>query len=134
MLLNDHRIEEKQSFKHLSVYICIKYRKLQCIEKNYLVPLIFFVQIAFLVNSSIYFICTQYFYSSTKYRFSFIRDIFWLSSKFSFQWQYRFFGHFWSKYFGQSFPLLLTTLLLCCSCIYYLAHEYISGFLQNLRT
>ena len=34
VLLKDHRVEEKQSFKRLSVYISITYRKLQFINKN----------------------------------------------------------------------------------------------------
>ena len=41
VLLKDHRVEEKQFLKRLSVYISIKYRKLLYIEKNYSVPLIF---------------------------------------------------------------------------------------------
>ena len=41
MLLKDHGAEEKQSFKRLSVYISIKYRKLQYNKKSYLVPLFF---------------------------------------------------------------------------------------------
>ena len=33
VLLEDHRVAEKQPFKRLSVYISTKYRKLQFIKK-----------------------------------------------------------------------------------------------------
>ena len=58
MLLNDHRVKENQSFKRLSVYISIKYRKLQSIKKLF-VPFNFFAQTAFLIDFSIYFICVD---------------------------------------------------------------------------
>ena len=61
MLLKDHRVEEKQSFKRLSVYISIKYRKLQSIKKLF-IPFNFFAQTAFLIDFSIHFICRRYFY------------------------------------------------------------------------
>ena len=60
-MLKDHRVEEKQSFKRLSVYISIKHRNMQCIKKLF-TPFNFFAQIAFLVGSSIHFICRRYFY------------------------------------------------------------------------
>ena len=78
MLLKGHRVEEKQSLKLVSVDISTKYRKLQRIKKM-IYSLDFFAQIAFLVDSSIHFICTRYFYPSAEYPF-FFRDISWLSS------------------------------------------------------
>ena len=42
MLLKEHRVEEKQSFKRLSVYISIEYIKLQCIKKYTFSPFNFF--------------------------------------------------------------------------------------------
>ena len=44
VLLKDHRVEEKQSYKCLSVYISIKYRKLQCIIKKIYVVLLIFLR------------------------------------------------------------------------------------------
>ena len=61
MLLKDHWVEEEQSFKRLSVYISIMDRKLQCIKKLFIL-FNWFAQIAFLVDSSIHFICARYFY------------------------------------------------------------------------
>ena len=62
MLLKDHRVEEKQSFKRLSVCISIKYRKLQSIKK-FFIHFNFFAQTAFLIDFSIHFICCRrYFY------------------------------------------------------------------------
>ena len=58
MLLKGHRVEEKQSFKRLSVYICIKYRKLQSIKKLF-TPFNFFAQTAFLIDFFIHFICVD---------------------------------------------------------------------------
>ena len=45
-----------QSFKRLSVFIYIKYRKLQSIKKLF-IPFNFFAQTAFLIDFSIHFIC-----------------------------------------------------------------------------
>ena len=58
MLLKDNRVEEKQSFKRLSVYICMKYRKLQSIKRLF-IPFNFFAQTAFLIDFSIHFICVD---------------------------------------------------------------------------
>ena len=74
VLLN--RVEDKQSFKRLSVYISIKCRKLQCIKKLFN----FLLQIAFLFDSSIHFICTLYFHTSTEYPFSFRGTSLWSSN------------------------------------------------------
>ena len=77
VLLN--RVEDKQSFKRLSVYISIKCRKLQCIKKLFS-PFNFLLQIAFLFDSSIHFICTLYFHTSTEYPFSFRGTSLWSSN------------------------------------------------------
>ena len=49
---------KKQSFKRLSVYISIKYRKLQSI-KNFFIPYNFFAQTALLIDFSVHFICVD---------------------------------------------------------------------------
>ena len=55
-IVKDHRVKEKQSFKRLSVYISMKYRKLQSIKKLF-IPFFFFGQTAFLIDFSIHLIC-----------------------------------------------------------------------------
>ena len=57
-VVKDHRVKEKQSFKRLSVYISIKYRKLQSIKKLF-IPFNFFAQADFLIDFSINFICVD---------------------------------------------------------------------------
>ena len=57
-VVKDHRVKEKQSFKRLSVYISIKYRKLQSIKKLF-IPFIFFAQTAFLIDFSIHLVCVD---------------------------------------------------------------------------
>ena len=61
MLLKHYRVEEEQSFKRLSVYLSITYRKLQGIKKLFILFNLF-AQIAFLVDSFMQFICARYFY------------------------------------------------------------------------
>ena len=61
MLLKDRRVEEEQSFKSLSVYISIKYRKPQYI-KTLFILFNLFTRIVFLVDSSTHFLCARYFY------------------------------------------------------------------------
>ena len=81
MLLKDHR----ESWRKAIFWApnSIKYIKLLCITKNYFKK-VFFAQIAFLVDSSIHFTCTWYFYPSANNPFSF-RDISWWSSNSSFK-------------------------------------------------
>ena len=67
-MLKDHRVEEKQSFKFLSVYIPVKYiieRNLiesYSVLKKLFIPFNVFAQIRFLVDCSVHFICRRYFY------------------------------------------------------------------------
>ena len=61
----------------------------------------FFAQIIFLVDSSIQFICTRYFYPFAEYPFSF-RGISWWSRIFSFQWQYPFLPIFGASYLANN--------------------------------
>ena len=69
-VMKDHRVKEKQSFKRLSIYISIKYRKLQSIKRLF-IAFNFFAQTAFLIDVSIHFLCVDaifypYFYPVVK--------------------------------------------------------------------